>query len=237
MGVKVQIGRWSFSSKIAAETYIRDILESHQHNQRLRGEDDEFMRALIDQHPRGKVIIDCGIDCVYVEHVPFTNPPLKRFAVYRTDRSRRDFAWRHAIYPRTETSRIAGILRGLIAPQIQTFKYAHYSGICEHCKVSVTLSDCQVDHIAPETTFEKLMAGWLHSLCVTADDITIIPSRNYQEPDHFEDPLYAETWIDYHQINARLQCVCRRCNASTLRKSANLPQEGIVNDERRAANQ
>lgn len=212
----IQIGRWAFPTKHAAENHVRDILRRYSHMQRLMGEDDGFMRALLDTHPSRRIIIDCGIKYIYVENVPFAKTPQKRFAICRTDESRRDFSWRHAIYPRRAARKLAGVLRDLIAPQKSLFKERSFGGVCEACQAPLEADDVHVDHIAP-LTFEALMAGWLASLHVTAEDIAIINFREYGRSSRLEDSLYEETWIEYHEINARLRCVCARCNLSTLR--------------------
>lgn len=212
----LQIGRWTFRTKQAAENHVRGILRRHSPMQRLMGEDDEFMRALLDVHPSRRIIVDCGIKYIYVENVPFARTPQKRFALCRTDESRRDFSWRHGIYPRNAARKLAGVLRDLIAPQKFLFKERSFRGVCETCQAPLSAEDVHVDHIAP-LTFEALMAGWLSSLHVAADDIAIVNFREYGRSSRLEDPVYKETWIEYHEINAQLRCVCARCNLSRLR--------------------
>ena len=47
----------------------------------------------------------------------------------------------------------------------------------------------------------------------------VIHSKDYGVTSRFADPFLAQQWVEYHEINARLRCVCRRCNLSTIRKT------------------
>jgi hypothetical protein len=43
------------------------------------------------------------------------------------------------------------------------------------------------------------------------------PTKSAAEA-HVREILSRYEWAEYHQINARLRCVCRKCNLSTERK-------------------
>ena len=214
-GQVIRIGAWIFSSKQAAEKHIRGILARHGDMQQLKDEDEEFVRAIIDLHPRRTVIVDCGIAWIFVQYLPGS---ARRFVVRRTDSSWRDFSWQHVLYPRDADRRLASVLRTLIRPVVEEFKERNFRGVCENetCGIAIQIENCHVDHAYP-ATFEALQDGWLRSLRLTAADIAIQAFSEYEVPDTLEDILLREAWFEYHELHARLRCVCRRCNLSTLR--------------------
>jgi hypothetical protein len=209
----ITIADRKFPSKSAAEAHIRQILGRYANGEALRGEDDVFVRALVELHPRRAVIVDCGLAWIFVQHLDACQ---RRFVVRRTDSSIRDFAWRAVLSPKDAKRRLASVLRWLIRSQLLEYRDRAFRHACEACAAAIAA--CHVDHIAP-ATFEALMAGWLGSVRREAEDIGVIPSPAYQEPDRLEDESLAQSWMEYHEINARLRCVCQRCNLSTLRKN------------------
>lgn len=210
----IQIGVWRFRTKHAAEARILEILAAHDHGQRVRDVDDQFIRALLDLHPNQRTIVDCGIAWIYVEN----RDGGKGFSVRHTDGSPFDFSWRDAIYQTGKFTKLSGICRHLIHAQIREFRDRKFRGVCEVCGKEIRRDACHVDHIAP-LTFQALLAGWLRSVHLDAHDIAIIPNPNYGGHSRLEDEFLAESWIEYHAINARLRCVCKHCNLSTLRTS------------------
>ena len=63
------------------------------------------------------------------------------------------------------------------------------------------------------------MEGWLKSEYLTVADVAIIRRKGYEQHSYLEDSALSRSWIEYHEINARLRCVCQKCNLSTLRTS------------------
>lgn len=216
--MSLHIGRKIFASKAAAERHIREMFWRYPPMGELTGEDLEFVLALIEMHPSRNLIHDCGIRSIHIQPVPFHEHDQRRFLVKRTDSSWHDFAWRNALSPRSPQKQLAAVLRHEIHPQTREFKQREFRGQCETCATPLALEDCVVDHAKP-VTFERLMADWLQTLRLTPNDIDIVKCKGYEEWSHMEDPALTQSWIEYHEINARLRCVCRRCNQSTLRAS------------------
>jgi len=216
----IRIGACNFSTKTAAEKYIREILGRYEHGERLRGADDEFIRALLDIHPYREAILDCGIQYVFVQHLDHISwqrvQGARRFCVRRTDSSIYDFAWRDAISPRNRFARLSAVLRHVIHEYKESVKHERFEGVCEHCGRAISWDECDLDHEAPQT-FEKLVRDFLVSIGKPAGDIAIVKSREYQCSSYLEDNLIADAWYEYHHLHARLRCVCQRCNLSTLR--------------------
>jgi hypothetical protein len=225
----LRIGRWTFPTKKAAEDHVREILRNAQFpdnaawrhdpiSRPLTGEEDQFVRALLEIHPRRDSIVDCGVRRVCVQQIKDSiGRPCRRLIVNRTDDSWRDFAWSYALSPRSAARKLKSILRFLTTPQLSDFKERNFRGVCDFCGRQLDLLHCHVDHIAPDT-FDGLVEGWLHSVRLTALDVSTVDRSGYQQSTRIEDPLLEQAWIEYHQINARLRCVCSKCNLSTLRK-------------------
>jgi hypothetical protein len=216
--LSICIGTAVFPTKAAAERHIRALLWRWPPMTALSGDDLELVQALIQMHPNRSLIIDCGIRSIYSQPVPFHENDQRRFLVKRTDSSIRDFSWRNALSPKPAKGKLASILRHLIIDQKDNFKAANFRGICEieTCGKPVKKGDCHVDHASP-ATFDRLMQGWLRSLFLTPDDVAIVRRKGYEEHSVLEDPDLAESWVEYHRINARLRCVCSDCNLSALR--------------------
>lgn len=210
----IQIGDRRFPTKKAAGADIQKILEKYDVKQPLKGDDDRFMRALLELYPRYGKIAEEGIAYIYVEN----RDRGRGFAVYHTVDSRRDFSWRACLYRENTFTRLSGVCRKMVRDQITEFRAQHFTGICEFHGDKLRLQDCNVDHIPP-ATFENLLERWLESVHLHADDIELISSKEYRTPARFADPFLAEQWIEYHEINARLRCVCRDCNQSIIRIS------------------
>jgi hypothetical protein len=211
----IQIGECSFPTKKAVERRVRAMLAKYADRQRLDAEDTKFVLDLLELHPRLDTIRDCGIAYVYVEH----RDGGRGFCVRRTDESPFDFRWLECLYRRNSFSLLSGICRDLVMDQKNEFRDRNFRGMCEVCGEPLRLSECQVDHIPP-ATFENLLKGWLKSVHMVADDIEIIRSNRYGVWSKFEDPFLAQQWVEYHEINARLRCVCRNCNLSFIRKTS-----------------
>jgi hypothetical protein len=49
-------------------------------------------------------------------------------------------------------------------------------------------------------------------------DIELIDKPGYGKETEFADAFLAESWREYHAINARLRLLCSKCNLSAARK-------------------
>ena len=211
------IGGKKFATKKAVERHIRDMFWRYPAMGALTGEDREFVLALIDMHPSRLLIVDCGIRSIHIQPVPGHKEDQRRFLVKRIDESQRDFSWRNSLSPKSAKHKLTGILRFLIQPQIQDFKNRAFRGRCETCNSPLSPENCEVDHADP--TFKQLMDEWLRTVRLSPDDIAIVGRTQYQAHSYLEDPVLAQAWVEYHEINARLRCVCKPCNSSVLRRA------------------
>jgi len=219
------IGTEDFPSVAAAERRIRGILARYattQAMERITGEDRRFVEALIAGHPRAQKIIDCGIEHVCVQRVPFQEH-LRRFVVIRRDGSWRDFSWGKCLHPTDALDDVRRICRRLAADQVAGFARAFWrehphGAVCPILGVPITPKDAHVDHAPP--VFAELVQAWLAEERLEPDDIEIVYRADYGGRSAFADPLLAERWREFHRKHARLRVVSARANLSTLRRRA-----------------
>jgi hypothetical protein len=213
----IQIGECSFPTKKAAATYVQEILEraKHAHKQMVMGGDDRFMREYLKRHARYAEIADCGIAYFWAEN----RNEGWGFALWRTDGSQHHFSWKDCLCPPQPFSKVSGICRDLIMDQKNEFRDRNFKGVCMREGCGKKIRRCHVDHIPPRT-FEALVNGWAKSVHMKIDEIAIIPGNGYKVRSRFADPFLAQQWVEYHEINARLRCVCRDCNLSIIRKTS-----------------
>lgn len=96
-------------------------------------------------------------------------------------------------------------MRNSIVPQIYKFRESA-NLICTNCG---SLDNLQVDHIVH---FEKLYLDFI-------DERNNLPKSfdtniGYTSIFKKEDILFETEWSNYHNINAKLQILCKRCNCS-----------------------
>jgi hypothetical protein len=217
------IGAERFASKADAERRIRVILDRYARTagmEPLRGADLQFVQALIAMHPRAADIIDCGVDRIVVQRIPFQEH-LRRFVAIRRDGSWRDFSWRKCLSPRAQLAQVRAVCRRIVRPQIEAFRRRFWSehphgAVCPVLGIPMTPETAHVDHAPPP--FEALVDRWLACERIDADEIEFVYRRDYGEHTLFADPGLEQSWADYHRINARLRMVSARANLSTLRR-------------------
>jgi hypothetical protein len=187
----------------------------------LSGDDLKFAVAILELHPNRDVIVDCGVKRIVVQHLN-DRYQSRRFMLIRTDYSRRDFTWRHALYPRTAVQRVMKACRWAVKHQVRDFRNAAFGAsvslTCEVSGETITPVDCDVDHVAPRT-FDALVASWLRSLHILPEDVALVPVVGYECPDRWEDTFLEENWKEYHRTHAHLRVISARANRSILRKS------------------
>jgi hypothetical protein len=232
----VTVGRWNFKSEAAAERYIRALftrwplpnLRNGTYSAPLTGDDCEFALGLIDMHPSKKRINgeDSGtsIRSIHIQRPEEAgrDERQRRFFVRLQDSDRQVFSWSNSIDPKAHPQKIYDAMRRLIAPQKEAFRAQHFAGYCtiEDCGKPLTKADVRIDHAFPDT-FESLVADWLRSVHITVYEIELRKGRRFREPSQFADPFLAQQWIEFHEMHARLRCVCQDCNGSKLVKLAN----------------
>lgn len=218
--MKIKIGAYEFLTKRKAEDYIRAILRRYSHNQVITGQDRDFAMALLMQHPRRSLIVDCGVADIFVQHLDsFGNE--RRFCVRRVDKSLRDFSWRNVLSPKTAKEQVVRVCRSMVREQIEAFRASAFNGlgalVCPVTGDSIYPTLCDVDHAKPKT-FDWLVCQWVRSVGVDFGDIEVVHKRGYQQESQFADPWMAENWKEFHAESAVLRVVHPRANRSLLRR-------------------
>jgi hypothetical protein len=217
----------AFPTSVAVERELRAILDRHADGDRLEGEEDALVRAVLEHHPHYPEVRGCGIAYVYVFAIPDT--PWKRFNVCRTDGSIRDVAWSHCLAnhpdgaPEGKTWRqLMRICRHYVQDQMMRFRESRYDAhegwACEVCGDLVLYShDVHIHHLPPND-FVSLVRGWLELVGRAPAAIAITASSAYQGHSRFRDPLLAESWTEYHATWAAFQVVCVDCHKKLTRE-------------------
>src|SRR5215472_11956667 len=126
-----------FATKVAARKHVREILRRYDHGQDLQGQDYDFIRALIDLHPDREIILDGGIQRIFVQHPDrFSWQRIKgtrRFCVEHLDDSWYDWSWRDAFEPRSKLQKLSRVFRRIVYPDNEAFRKSHFRGVCEAC--------------------------------------------------------------------------------------------------------
>jgi hypothetical protein len=214
----VVIGGRSFGSKAAAEAHIRELLDRWKGHATIKGDDADFVNALLAAHPQRGVIADCGIKHVRVQEI---DNGYLRFLAVRVDGSVRDFSWRHCISPKSQRAAVMSVCRSIVDPQIAAFRGEFWSvRTAAHCPVAnteMTISTSDVDH-APPNTFAILVEKWLAVMRSGFELIEIEHQSGYGQRSRFVETWLEPDWAEYHEWNARLRVVSRLANRSLLRR-------------------
>ena len=98
--IPVNLGRFTFPSKSAAEKTLRVLRDKHMGGAPIQDQDDiELLRAVVAAHPESAEKIGAGIDYFYVAISP--EHPTFCFYLQRCDGTRIDFSWKEALTPTT----------------------------------------------------------------------------------------------------------------------------------------
>ena len=215
----IEIGRWKFTTKKEAETYIRAILNRAQLDRKLQGDEFEFVLALMARNPNpGRS--ESAVASIAVELVP-EDLSLRRFRLNRKDGSTTAFSWRKCLSPPRKIDRLKCAMRTLIRAQIVDFRnqVRNQLGIKFVCPISneeILTDEAHVDHVTPNT-FDALVSRFFSESGI---DPETVKTRNLDDTwgDEIEDNGVAQAWIDFHRSNAVLRLVSRKANLSLLRK-------------------
>lgn len=215
----ISIGPLDFKSKIDAEKYIREVLESHRPAHGVAPLSPSaalFAKDLLDLHPHKDIVIGPGIAAFYCQKIMEDK---LRFLAKRTDGTYWDFSWRNCISPPTPSRRLLAILRNEVQYQIDQYRESiEFPLICEVSGETINRINCHIDHIHPDT-FSNIAESWLLATGYSPDSIEITHKDKYGGRSSIKDRTIASQWKTYHQSNAKLRPVSIKANLSTLRKS------------------
>jgi hypothetical protein len=214
----MKIGNHDFSTKAAAETYIRQLLSKWKGQPFICGDDAQFVESLLALHPRQHLIIDCGLKHIKVQEI---DKGYLRFLAVRVDSSIRDFSWRNCLSPKSQRSQVMSICRSVVDPQIIAFRNHfwrnHKTADCPITSEPMTIWNSDVDH-APPNTFAVLVEKWLRVVRSDFELIEIEYRSGYEERSMFAERWLEDDWSEYHMQLATLRVVSRTANRSILRR-------------------
>ena len=136
-------------------------------------------------------------------------------AIINNDNSITSFSYIHCIkgLPGTKLFELSSAMRESILEQI--FDYKNNNNLeCNYCK---SKDNIEIDHIIP---FSKLRDDFI-TIC--NDDKIPIPSSfnrtdNIRRQFKEEDLEFYSNWLSYHELNCKLQPLCRNCNIKKSNK-------------------
>jgi Protein of unknown function (DUF3223) len=170
--ISVTIGGFVFSTKKAAQTEIRRILNDTTPYEPLQGDDHRLIRGLLDLHHDAAIKLAGGCVAIRVQWNKLDGcPPTRGFHVVREDGSTIDFSiYCGPFEPETETKRrwakITQAARFAVRDRVAEYKSDYFNGAdyapCELTGVTLHWDDAVTDHgatLAIPTNSERLAHG------------------------------------------------------------------------------
>jgi hypothetical protein len=213
--IPVVVGGFRFATKTEARRYVADMLDSYSDGECVIGEDEQFLRDLLDLHPEAMEKIGCG-----VSH--FTRDRDLRggrcFWLWRTDGSKSDFSTRKALELKGSRSDLHDALRCEVEGQRNAFLRSQFAGgarvVCAITGEALTEDGAHVDHHAP--TFGEIARAFLAEEGIgpaaSLPQMTSESTRRY-----FIDRDLAERWQRFHEQRAVLRLTTAQANLQRKR--------------------
>lgn len=201
-----------------------EVGTSTECNYFVRGDDEAFLNAVVDLVAKWKVVKDRGAIKYKIRNKKFQGKAV-RGIVMVTSKSKREIwlgkgAVVEALFPKkvetptyVQNKREALIaMRQIIEPQIKTFRLSVLRQIKKkplRCPVSHDLLEATEFHIDHRYAFKNLAEEWCRDMKVDLErvDVYCRGTKCYMR-----DTDLAESWFDYHMINAQLQALSAKAN-------------------------
>jgi hypothetical protein len=217
----IQIGTIAFPSRKAAMEYTRALRDRYKDGERIVGQDEKFLRDLIDLHSDKDEKIDVGI--VYFTVGKDGKWGTTRcFYLVRGDGSKTDFSFDNCINGKNPVQDVIDAFRVAVADQVISFKSQQFlAGVEIRCPVDaswLTKDNSDVDHIPPQT-FITLVGAWLKENGGTLLDIELVPNADNQWARILRDESIILSWQAFHSVHAKLRMTSKNANRS--KKSSN----------------
>jgi hypothetical protein len=207
-----------------------EVVGATECNYYVRGDDEAFIASVVEMVPKWKAIKDKGEVRYKIRNKKFQGRGV-RGVVMITPNSKRE-VWLGkgqvvgALFPRATTvptyvqnKRDAlAAMRQIIDPQIKTFRMSVnrqlQRGKVLKCPMSGDFIEAAAFHIDHRYPFKNLVEEWCRSERVDLERIDVYCRGTKC---YFRNTELAESWFDYHAINAQLQALSAEAN---LRKGA-----------------
>jgi len=173
-----------------------------------REEDFNAFMELFKDHPEYDTKLENVVDLCIIKNK--RNSRYFEINLIRADGTSEDISYRCCINSRPTNYNINSALRYTIEPQVKTFRDSNEL-VCEFCK---SVEDIQIDHII---TFKDMTDVFLKN---RKDIPTLFDDNDYNGCKfRLEDKIFMNEWYEYHQKNAKLRCLCRKCNLARNKKN------------------
>lgn len=190
----------------------------------MRGEDEAFLNSVVDLIPRWKVTKDRGPVRYKIRSKKFQGKAV-RGIVMITSKSKRE-VWlgkgkvvdelfpRKAELPEYKRNKKDALvaMRQIIDPQIKTFRASVNRQLKKKplkCSLSgefINSGEFHIDHRYP---FKNLVEEWCRDERVDLENVDVYCRGTKC---YFKDTDLAESWFDYHMMNAQLQALSAKAN-------------------------
>ena len=220
------IGPWAFPTKKAAQEYTVRLRDKYANSELIIGQDDEFLRNLVNQHPEAAAKVGGGIHHFTVESAgPWGS---RHFVLHRQDRTSTDFSYRACFAKPTHRSQVYAALRTAVADQVLAFRDRMFSRGQPTCSLTgkkLIPEETHVDHIYP-FTFSAIVEHWLHSTGYEVGTLQVIPSQDNQQVHRLKDADKEQSFAEFHQQYAKYRLLDCKVNMHLSNKAAELTVAG-----------
>ena len=201
-----------------------EITSATECNYFVRGDDEAFLNEVVDLVPQWKAIKDRGEVRYKIRNKKFQGKAV-RGAVMVTPRSKSEI-WLgkgkvvDALFPKkvetpvyVQNKREALIaMRQIIDPQIKTFRQSVLRQLKKkplRCPVSQEFLEATEFHIDHKYPFKNLVQEWCRGEHVDLENIDVYCRGTKC---YMRDTDLAESWFDFHMMNAQLQALSAKEN-------------------------
>lgn len=201
-----------------------EVVNGTECNYFVKGLDEDFLNSVIDLIPKWKVVKDRGVVRYKIRNKKFQGKAVKGIVMV-TPRSKRE-VWlgkgkvTDELFPRAKPipeykqnkKEALVAMRQIIEPQIKTFRLSVNRQLKRkplRCPMSgdfINSGEFHIDHSYP---FKNLVEEWCREEKVDLERIDVYCRGTKC---YFKDTSLAESWFDYHAINARLQALSAKAN-------------------------
>lgn len=233
---KYRVGAERFSSLVEIQRACQTILKRAPKETKLVGRSGDFVRALLNWHPRSAQKLARGCQGVVVVGCPSNNGwrPHKRFAILTDDGQLEPFSYRQCINRRSNTQRQKAMkaLRRAVKEQVDDFR-RRAMATDPTCQISGRAlswgdaGDVHVDHKEP--SFVELADSWAAAQKTSVAELPI--AKDGGGVWTIANERLVDDWRRWHGERATLQLAHARANLSKGSSSKTLNTARQKGDE------
>lgn len=204
------IGNIPFITPEAAHDYTYKMIKSTGYGKvENHHKNFKFFANLIENHVNKDVKIGCGIDhFVIAINSQYTSTDIIYIVRSDLDGTRASFSWSDCAKKCTKSeNKLYNAMREYTYDYCLDFRRASRK-ICKICNKKKTDDELHVDHNNP--TFIQLYRDFLKINKLSIP--TLFDKNNGKEKFTAQDLDFANSWSEYHAINAALQMLCKDCH-------------------------